>query len=63
MQTIKDAIHNDSNYAWIWHYNISMSAFDEGLDHATSNKVAARFMNLCFEIDMTKHRYFKDTQN
>jgi hypothetical protein len=49
--TLKKALQEDEGYAWGWHCNIAMAAFDEGVDHATANRAANRFMRMCFEID------------
>ena len=61
IDTLKKAFKNDPEYAWAWHCNIAMSAYDEGLDKPAANRSAARFMRL-FDIDMTKHEHFMDTQ-
>ena len=50
-ETLKKAIGDDPSYAWSWHCNIAMAAYDEGVDHATANKAANRFMQLCFGVD------------
>lgn len=58
MKVIKKAIHDDPEYAWGWHCNIAMAAYDEGLNHDKANKAAARFMYNCFGIDMTKNEHY-----
>lgn len=50
-KVLKDALTEDEGYAWGWHCNIAMAAQDEGVDHATANKAANRFMQSCFGID------------
>lgn len=50
-ETLKKAIGDDPSYAWSWHCNIAMAVQDEGVDHATANKAANRFMQLCFGVD------------
>ena len=62
IDVLKVAVNNDSEYAWSWHCNLAMSAYDEGLSKPAANRSAARFMKLLFDVDMTKHEYFKDTQ-
>lgn len=62
MEDLKKAIQSDPDYAWGWHCKIAMSAHDEGLPRPEANKAAARFMKDCFDIDMTKHEHFADTQ-
>lgn len=50
---VKQAIHADPNgYGWGWQCNLAMAAYDEGIPHKLANKIAARFMRSCFEIDM-----------
>lgn len=55
---LRSALQNDADYAWAWHCNIAMASFDEGLSRPAANRAAARFMQNCFDIDMTKHNYF-----
>ena len=57
--TLKKSMQEDESYAWSWHCNIAMSAFDEGVSHEISNKIAARFMKLCFDVDTTKFKYYQ----
>lgn len=66
-EALKNALQQDADYAWSWHCNIAMAHYDamseagcDGHDarHKTANNGAARFMKLCFDIDMTKHRNF-----
>lgn len=51
---LKTSINNDSSYAWSWHCNIAVSFMDEGVDPKLANFGAARFMSLCFNVDVTK---------
>jgi hypothetical protein len=62
LNILKQAILDDPEYAWAWHCNLAMSAYDEGLPRPAANRAAARFMKILFDIDMTKHEFFKDTQ-
>ncbi len=62
MDILKELINKDPGYAWSWHCNIAMASFDEGLSRSKANLAAARFMKLAFDIDMTKHEHFADTQ-
>lgn len=50
-ETLAKAIRDDSSYAWSWHCNIAMAAQDEGVEHATANRAASRFMKMCFGVD------------
>ena len=58
MEIIKKAIHDDPEYAWGWHCNVAMAAYDEGLNHAKANKAAARFMRNCWSIDTTRNEHW-----
>ena len=60
MEVIRSAIETDESYAWAWHCNLAMCAFDEGVDHTKSQYVAARFMQLCFGVDTSKAKEFKE---
>jgi len=64
---LKNALKADPDYAWGWHCNIAMAQYDamsaagytdHDAKHKTSNNGAARFMSLCFEVDITKHKNF-----
>lgn len=44
------ALNSDPDYAWTWHCNIAGCALDEGVDHATANRIAARFMKSAFGV-------------
>ena len=58
MATVTNAIRNDPGYAWSWHCNIAMAAVDEGVDHMTANKLAARFLMILTGVDTTKNPHF-----
>ena len=58
MATVSNAIRNDPGYAWSWHCNIAMAAVDEGVDHMTANKLAARFLMILTGVDTTKNPAF-----
>jgi len=62
METLKQAFKDDPEYAWAWHCNLAMAAYDEGLPKPAANRSAARFMSIAFDIDMTKHEFYSDTQ-
>jgi hypothetical protein len=53
-EVIKKEMILDPWYAWSWHCNIAVCAQDSGLDHASSNEAAARFMSMCFGVDTSK---------
>jgi len=54
---IKDKLQKDFMYAWGWHCNIAVCSQDEGMDHVSSNKAAARFMKICFDVDTTQDAF------
>lgn len=58
MAVVCKALQDDPEYAWSWHCNIAMSAFDEGMGHYAANKAAARFLGLLAGVDTTKHPGF-----
>ena len=58
MATVSKAIRNDPAYAWSWHCNIAVAAMDEGVDHMTANKLAARFLMILTGVDTTKNPLF-----
>jgi hypothetical protein len=56
------AMQSDMDYAWGWHCNIAMAAFDAGCPHDVANEGAARFMKMLFNVDTRKHEWFSWTQ-
>ena len=58
VKQVTDAMRNDLDYAWSWHCNIAMAAVDEGVDHMTANKLAARFLMILTGVDTTKNPAF-----
>jgi len=48
---VKAAMQSDDDYAWSWHCNVACAAMDEGVDHKTAQKIAARFMGWAFQVD------------
>lgn len=63
MDWLKESMKNDEMYAWSWHCNIAMAAYDEGMEHKAANKAAARFMKLAFDFDVTTMKEYKDIQD
>lgn len=60
INAFKMAFKKNPDYAWSWHCKLAMSAHDEfGLDKPAANRMAARFMKSCFDID-TKEGYAKE---
>lgn len=57
-----DALREDLDYAWSWHCNIAMTAFDAGGSHDVANEGAARFLQLLAGVDTRKHQQFARTQ-
>ena len=57
---LKKNIKKYHGYARVWHFNIVKALLDEGFNENKANKVAARFMNNCFDIDTSKIEKFRD---
>ena len=57
------SLHEDLDYAWTWHCNIAMAAFDAGCPHDVANEGAARFMQLLAGVDTREHPAFQGTQD
>ena len=51
MDTLRNAMISDPDYAWGWHCNIACLMLDEGLECKIANKKAASFMKLAFNVD------------
>jgi len=60
--TFINAMRKDPDYAWAWHCNIAMSAFDAGCPHGVANEGAARFLQLLAGVDTRQHPGFAPTQ-
>ena len=54
LDEIRAAMQADPHFAWVWHCNIAMAAYDEGLEHLAANRAAARFMLSAFEVDTSE---------
>jgi hypothetical protein len=59
---LAELLATDEDYAWSWVCSLACSARDEGVDHATANKIAARFLSLFTrgKVDVTKQQVYKD---
>lgn len=42
------------DYAWTWHCNLAMMAYDAGAPHQEANKRAADFMRRSFGVETNK---------
>lgn len=62
-ETVKAAMQEDMDLAWAWHCNLAVASQDEGMEHAASNRAAARFMSACFGVDMNKSPLYLNTQS
>ena len=51
INTLKEAMEDDIDYACSWHDNIAVMVQDAGASHKVSNEGAKRFMKLCFGVD------------
>jgi len=54
MAALTKAMKADYGYAWGWHCNIAMAAFDAGAPHKEANERAAGFMRMAFDVDTTR---------
>lgn len=70
-EVLKQAMHDDFEFAWSWHCNIAMAFYDElgplitpsGTSHEVANRAAARFMKLCFDVDTSQNAATKQHLN
>jgi len=53
---LKRAMRKDPDYAWSWHCNLAMMAYDAGAPHDDANVRAADFMKYCFGVS-TRNQY------
>ena len=60
MNTLRNAMNKDHDYAWGWHCNMAVMAMDAGAEHNVANDGAARFMKLAFDIDVTQFPEYKE---
>lgn len=66
MRIVVKTIRDDQSYAWGWQCNLAMSMVDQGVDHETANRAAARFLRLLTMesespgVDITKFPEFQD---
>ena len=54
VKTLSDNMKENYDFAWSWHCNIAMAAYDEGLSHTAANKAAERFMSNAFGVDTSR---------
>lgn len=55
LATLSRAMRNDDDYARAWHDNLACCALDEGVDHATAQRIAVRAMQVAFKVDTSEH--------
>lgn len=61
MKIVIEAMRVDPDYAWSWHCNIAMAAYDEGVSHYAANAAAARFLAMLVPcLNTTKHAGFPE---
>ncbi len=60
LQTLSAAFKADPDYAWGWHCNVSMAAYDQGLSQESADKAAANFMKSAFGVDTSELHKTKD---
>lgn len=59
MDILRDAMQADPEYAWSWHCNLAMMAYDAGASHGPANKWAANFMKIAFDCDTSKNEHYE----
>lgn len=52
MATLSEAMFKDSDYAWTWHCNVAMAAWDAGAPICEANERAADFIKNAFGVDV-----------
>lgn len=52
---LKKVMKDDTEYAWGWHCNIAMPAYDSGISPIAANLASARIMKHLFDIDITQN--------
>ena len=45
---LSDEVRSDDAYAWTWHCNLAVSAYDAGLEGNACDEAARRFMHALF---------------
>lgn len=60
MDTLAWYIKNDDDYAWSWHCNLAMMAYDAGATHREANIGASNFMKTAFDVDTTTSKYYQE---
>lgn len=51
IETLKNKMQYDPEYAQSWHDNIAVCAADAGASYNEANEGASRFMKLCFDVN------------
>lgn len=51
IDTLKQAMADDPDYAYGWHCNIAMAFQDEGADYEQAQRAASRFMRTAFDVE------------
>jgi hypothetical protein len=62
LQVISKAMQEDPDFAWSWHSNIAMTAFDAGAPHAEANARAADFMSRAFSVNTRDSEAYRSNQ-
>ena len=60
VETLKKEMQSDEHYAWSWHCNLAMMAYDAGAFHKEANIQAAIFMDTCFGVDTSEIEAYKN---
>jgi predicted HicB family RNase H-like nuclease len=60
MRMMKSLMQINESWAWGWHCNLAMMAYDAGANSLAANKQAAQFMMNAFGIDMNACQLYRD---
>ena len=60
---LKAAIQADEGYAWSWHCNLAMPAYDVGVSHKQANEAAANIMLTIFGTDTSQSTLYQQTMS
>lgn len=61
MAVVCAALRNDPEYAWGWHCNLTMMAYDAGAPHPVASEGSARFLQILADINVRHDPRFAET--
>lgn len=62
MDIVTGFMKSDLDYAWTWVCSIACCAMDQGVDHATANRIGINFIQLLCGVDMSQYTHYLETQ-